>query len=524
MKEIELAHLKNAISQIATLADFDELKKFIDQKLKPLFQFEHYIFINPTRTNLSIIQITSFSDSIEVITEKTLQQVHKKFMHPLIASEEKMQSVTLKSVIDKEALHYNLFAQAYKAGMTDLIFIPSPIAEINSYWMLFGSKKEFFNPHKLDLFNSIQTLLGLVSQYFSSLNDPADKLLRKDSRKKDHIEEETILSINENGTSITDQIIGDGAEIQVVKNLINQAAPTDTTILILGETGTGKELVAKAIHRYSTRREKLMITVNCAAIPEELIESELFGHEKGSFTGATERKLGKFELAHNSTVFLDEIGELPLSLQSKLLRVLQERVIERVGGQKSISVNVRIIAATNRNLQEEIVAGKFRSDLYYRLNVFPILLPALRERPYDLKALTNYFVAKFSKQFNKFTDHISQSAWHALHQYLWPGNVRELEHTIERSLLMNQGKVLKTIHFVSKSTASVISEKNSQCTLTLKEAEREYILRAIKQCNGRISGKQGAALLLGIPATTLFSKMEKLGIKKSLFPSEKTIY
>ncbi len=238
--------------------------------------------------------------------------------------------------------------------------------------------------------------------------------------------------------------------MQKVYRLMSLVAESNSTVLILGETGTGKELIARAIHNASLRKDKLMVKVNCAAMPANLIESELFGHERGAFTGAIERRIGKFELANTSTLFLDEIGEMPLEAQVKLLRVLQERELERVGGKNSIKVDVRIIVATNRNLEEEVKAGRFRSDLYYRLNVFPISLPPLRERIEDIEALANFFLNKYNKNTGKHISKISSKVMQQLRSYLWPGNVRELEHLVERSILLTSDSILREIYLPVK--------------------------------------------------------------------------
>ncbi|SEN90987.1 Transcriptional regulator containing GAF, AAA-type ATPase, and DNA-binding Fis domains [Flavobacterium sp. CF108] len=309
------------------------------------------------------------------------------------------------------------------------------------------------------------------------------------------------------------EIIGSGERMQKVYHLMSLVADSNSTVLILGETGTGKELIARAIHNASPRKDKLMIKVNCAAMPANLIESELFGHEKGAFTGATERRIGKFELANNSTLFLDEIGEMPLEAQVKLLRVIQERELERVGGKDTIKVDVRIIAATNRNLEEEVAAGRFRSDLFYRLNVFPIYLPALRERMEDVEHLANFFVAKYNKNNRKNINRIAPKAIQQLQSYLWPGNVRELEHLIERSVLMAEDNVLREVYIPRKTEKT--SEEENIFSKSLEEMERLFIISALKRCKGKISGAGGAAEVLDIPGNTLHSKMKKLQITKA---------
>jgi transcriptional regulator with GAF, ATPase, and Fis domain len=306
--------------------------------------------------------------------------------------------------------------------------------------------------------------------------------------------------------------------MQKVFHLVSKVAPSDSTVLILGETGTGKELIARAIHNNSPRKNRLMVKVNCATLPVNLIESELFGHERGSFTGATERRIGKFELANNGTLFLDEIGDLPLELQAKLLRVLQEKEVERIGGKNPIKVDVRIIAATNRNLDMETAEGRFRSDLYYRLNIFPINLPPLRSRIEDIPLLTAHFIQRFSKKMGKQIDKISNSELQELLRYSWPGNIRELEHLIERSVLLATGDTIMNISLPSsrQQEANQLSQAYF-CLKTIDENERDHILNMLKYCKGKITGEGGAAQKLGVPNSTLSSKMKRLHINREHF-------
>jgi formate hydrogenlyase transcriptional activator len=280
--------------------------------------------------------------------------------------------------------------------------------------------------------------------------------------------------------------------------------------LITGETGTGKELIARAIHNLSVRKDKPLVKVNCAAIPSGLIESELFGHEKGAFTGALTKKMGRFEIADKGTIFLDEIGELPLDLQSKLLRVLQEGEFERVGGTQTFKVNVRVIAATNRDLEQLSKGGQYRPDLYYRLNVFPIHLPPLRERDGDIPMLVQFFVRKFATNFSKKIDKIPERMMAALQRYPWPGNIRELEHVIERAVILSEGPALEPIDWLSQSD----SRGGPAKTMTLEEMERQHILDVLEQTNWRVSGDKGAAKILGLNPTTLEARMKKLGISR----------
>jgi len=326
--------------------------------------------------------------------------------------------------------------------------------------------------------------------------------------ENDHLKEQikTIYNFSD--------IIGSGPEMQKVYHLMSLVAESNSTVLLLGETGTGKELIARAIHNASPRKNKLMIKVNCAALPANLIESELFGHEKGSFTGAIDRRIGKFELAHNSTLFLDEIGELPLELQVKLLRVIQEREFERVGGKTTMKVDVRIVVATNRNLEAEVAAGRFRSDLYYRLNVFPISLPPLRNRIEDIAPLANFFLDRYSRSTGIKVTSISNKVIQELRSYQWPGNVRELEHLIERSILLTRERIMREVH-LPKSTAEKSKEQAEIFNTKLDDIERNHIIKILKRCSGKIAGSGGAADLLDIPSTTLHSKMKKLGVSKA---------
>ncbi|PZR25404.1 MAG: sigma-54-dependent Fis family transcriptional regulator [Citrobacter freundii] len=309
---------------------------------------------------------------------------------------------------------------------------------------------------------------------------------------------------------LSDSIIGSSPAFAAAMENIRMVAPTNTSVLLLGETGTGKESAARAIHQLSGRRNQPMITVNCAAMPLTLLESELFGYEKGAFTGASQRRIGKFEQANGGTIFLDEIGEMALDAQVKLLRVLQEKQIERVGGDGLINVDVRIIAATNRNLEKEVAEGRFRLDLYYRLKVFPVELPPLRQRLEDIELLATFFLEKYCQAAGKTINGFSEAVIEQLRSYTWPGNIRELEHLIERTVVLESGTKISTIHLpAEEAPPSLILPEGS----TLQEIEKSHILKVLKQCNGRVSGTGGAAEVLGIPAQTLFSKLKKLGIK-----------
>ncbi|RKY77456.1 Fis family transcriptional regulator [candidate division KSB1 bacterium] len=306
-----------------------------------------------------------------------------------------------------------------------------------------------------------------------------------------------------------DNIIGHSDAIHYVFYKVEQIAPTDTIVLVLGETGTGKELVARAIHSLSQRKDRAMVKINCATLPSNLIESELFGHEKGSFTGAYTRQLGRFEVADGATIFLDEIGELPLELQPKLLNVIQDGEFERLGSSRTIKVDVRIIAATNRNLEEEVRKGRFREDLWYRLNVFPITMPPLRDRLDDIPLLVDFYVKKIAKRIGKSIEIIPARVIKALQNYHWPGNIRELENVLERAVINSSGPKLRLVDELRSRQLDVSTGQT-----TLEAVEREHIMRILEQTKWKVSGKKGAAELLGLNRSTLRARMRKLGISR----------
>jgi formate hydrogenlyase transcriptional activator len=306
-----------------------------------------------------------------------------------------------------------------------------------------------------------------------------------------------------------EEIIGQSAPVRRLLRNLEQVAPTEATVLIQGETGTGKELLARAVHDRSRRKDRPLVKVNCGSIPAGLVESELFGHERGAFTGATQRRIGRFELANGGTIFLDEVTELPVDTQVKLLRVLQEGEFERVGSSQTIKVDVRVIAATNRDLKEIVKNGTFRSDLFYRLHVFPLNVPALRERKDDIPLLVNFFLSKFSKKLGKDVRGVSQKSVEGLARYDWPGNVRELQNIVERAVVLARGPIVQ----VDDSMMHVDASETSALD-TLENTERNHILRALNETHWVVHGKKGAAEILGLNPSTLRSRMEKLGIKR----------
>jgi len=330
-----------------------------------------------------------------------------------------------------------------------------------------------------------------------------EKLQRQLEAERAYLQEEIKLTCNHG------KIIGQSDGLKYVLYKIEQIAASDTTVLVLGETGTGKELAARAIHGLSLRHKRALVKVNCATLPSNLIESELFGHEKGAFTGSSSRHLGRFEVANGATLFLDEIGELPMELQAKLLRVLQDGEFERLGSSRTIKVDTRIIAATNRNLEEEVRQGRFREDLWYRLNIFPITMPPLRDRLDDIPALVDFYVKKIAARLGKTIACIPVSVMDALQQYQWAGNVRELENVLERAVINSSGPKLRLADELKKPFQDV-----SAGTRTLEAVERDYIMRVLEQTTWKVSGKNSAAEILGLDRSTLRARIAKLNIQK----------
>jgi formate hydrogenlyase transcriptional activator len=336
---------------------------------------------------------------------------------------------------------------------------------------------------------------------------------------KDQLAQEKLYLEDEIRSELNfEEIVGKSEALRRVLTQVETVAPTDSTVLIYGETGTGKELIARAVHNLSSRGSNAFVKLNCAAIPTGLLESEMFGHERGAFTGAIAQRVGRFELASRGTVFLDEIGEIPLELQPKLLRVLQEREFERLGSSRTLKSDARLIAATNRDLEAMVNEQKFRSDLYYRLNVFPVRVPALRERPEDVPLLVRHFVQQFSRRMNKSIDTIPSETMTTLMQYHWPGNIRELQNVIERAVILSTGPVLKvpTDELRPRTDAPLVSNHgNGNLQAALDDAERQGILATLEKTNWKVAGPNGAAALLGMHRSTLQSRMQKLGIRVS---------
>ena len=392
---------------------------------------------------------------------------------------------------------------ALNAGIQSLVCVPLKTSKHTLGTLNVGSVQP-------SAFNSVDE--GLMRQVANQIAVALDnaRAYREITELRDRLEKEKSYLEGEIQTELLfEEIIGESPLLKRILSQVRTVAPSGATVLILGETGTGKELIARAIHRMSSRATKGFIKMNCAAIPTGLLESELFGHEKGAFTGAVSQKVGRMELADRGTLFLDEVGDIPLELQPKLLRVLQDQEFERLGGNKTIGVDVRLISATNRDLSQRVADGQFRSDLFYRLNVFPIRLPPLRERREDIPLLVRYFVQKLARRMDKKIETIPNATMQVLMRWKWPGNVRELENFLERSVILSEGSVLRVPLAELEPQYDVVRSDNS-----LRTAERDHIIRVLRECRGVLSGARGAALKLGLKRTTLQSKMRKLNISR----------
>ncbi len=393
-------------------------------------------------------------------------------------------------------------------GMQSGVWVPLVHRERTLGTLAVASRLEnAFSQHDAEMLTQVAGQVAMAvnnAMAFKQIAELRDRL----TQEKQYLEEEINLEHQ------FEDIVGESSGLRSVLREISTVAPTDATVLIQGETGTGKELLARAIHRLSPRNERTFIKLNCAAIPAGLLESELFGHEKGAFTGAIARKIGRVELAHEGTLFLDEVGELPLDLQPKLLRALQEREIERLGGTRPIPINVRLIAATNRDLAKMVAEKEFRSDLFYRLKVFPVFAPPLRDRTADIPILVRHFVSRHARRMGKTIETIPPETMDALMAWKWPGNIRELENYLERAVILTRGTVLHAPLAELESLQDEEEDEAASTNPTLQAAERETILRALREAKGMIGGAGGAAERLGLKRTTLNSKMKKLGIER----------
>lgn len=513
-REDEKSTLLSLSSELASIRDKDDLCRIIAGTLKGIFHFKGFaigLIDESRRTHSAYIfdceeDLKSAVNFAETVNAKF--SVDDGLFNQILASDDPlMLRIAEMTIVPRyvefwKALHARyILAVRLRVGENDLGALYFTFEQLVGY----NLRKSLLKGICAQLAVAISNIRAhaKIQQHIVQINTYREQL----EEEKMYLQQEASAAYN------YDDIIGSSASMRQVFQMLAQVSSSESTVLILGETGTGKELIARAIHNSSTRKDSLMVKLNCSAIPPNLIESELFGHEKGSFTGAIERRIGKFELANKGTLFLDEIGEMPLEMQTKLLRAIQEREIERVGGKFTMRVDVRIIAATNRNLRQEVAEGRFRSDLYYRLNVFPIVVPALRDRKDDIPTLVSYFIDKMSKKTGKNISSISERAMKELLDYAWPGNVRELEHLIERSLLMASGNMIREIPLWGNLYADARGDY-TEANRTLEEVERDYIIQVLNKCKGKVYGQGGAAELLGMKRSTLISRMKKLGIVK----------
>jgi transcriptional regulator with GAF, ATPase, and Fis domain len=518
-KERENAVLLSLSNSIASIRNKLDLFDVIDLKLKKLFDFDDFVIclINDDQETHSAFiynQKEDFLKTAGIAPEPSKKYTLDDGMCRAMISSEKPIVFNVEEVLrwDDTPAWLSFW---HNKGIKEMIGLKmvDRSACIGFFYLYTKNVNSLSNIY-FDLLHGISLQISIAISNIRANEKIEQQLLEINVYKQKLEDEKSYLQEEIQHKYNHTEIIGQSKSLKSIFHLIEAVAATDSTVLITGETGTGKELIARALHNSSLRSNELMVKINCAAIPASLAESELFGHEKGSFTGANERRIGKFELAHNGTLFLDEIGELSLELQVKLLRALQEKEIERIGGRDVIKTNVRIIAATNRNLLKEVEKGSFRSDLYYRLNVFPIPIPPLRDRLDDIPHLTAFFIERISKKTGRQVNAISKSALNKLMLYPWPGNVRELEHLIERSILLTSGNILKEIHLPKTDRNEAINNTDEQKIKSIHENERDHILSVLKCCKGKISGIGGAAEILNIPATTLNSKIKKFKIKR----------
>ncbi len=486
---------------IASHRDLEELFRDLAQRLPEIVPFDYInaVLYEPARDVMRLwLLVTStpstISPGLELPVEESPGGLVWKTQQPLTVND-----------VAQEPRFPRLMALLRENGVQSFCVVPLTTAQRRLGAMGFGSlQRRTYQEADLNFMQQVAKQIAVAVENALGYKQIAE-LKERLSKEKLYLEEEIRTEYN------FEEIIGESTMLKKVLKQLEVVAPTDSTVLILGETGTGKELLARAIHNLSGRRERTFVKMNCAAIPTGLLESELFGHERGAFTGAIATKVGRFELADGGTLFLDEVGDIPLELQSKLLRVLQEQEFERLGSTRTLKVNVRIVAATNQDLSDMVEKKGFRSDLYYRLNVFPLMTPPLRERREDIPVLVRYFAQKFARQLNRPVERIPADTMDALTAYAWPGNIRELQNLIERAVILSTG--LDLVVPLSELKASHAANHTAQVS-TLESAEREHIVRALNATNWVIGGPAGAAAKLGMKRTTLQSKMQKLGVTR----------
>ncbi|AYL99296.1 AAA family ATPase [Mucilaginibacter celer] len=518
-KDNEKSILLSMSNDLAGVRMTTDLYKVLDQRLRSLFSYSHFMLARVTEDGNSL--------SAMILDPRSKNKIHpdyQDFVSTKIPINDGFFNVAFETgrpvlyhlgdIINRTDLPGHV-RMSYSSGIKEMILIGLSNGQRRTGMLgIFTEESNKIKAEHINLLHGISSQLATgVANILA--NEKIEQQVLEISNFKKQLEVENLYLQEEiQTTNNYSEIVGNSTALRDVFRLVSSVAPTSSSVLILGETGTGKELVARAIHNSSPRKGKLMVKVNCATLPANLIESELFGHEKGSFTGATDKRIGKFELANNSTLFLDEIGEMPLELQVKLLRALQEKEIERVGGRTVIKTDVRIIAATNRDLEKEVSLGNFRSDLFFRLNVFPVFIPPLRERREDIPLLAAHFLAKHSKKAGKKVIGFSAKVIKALGAYSWPGNVRELEHLIERSILLTSQQLITQLQLPSAEKDGLESYLATGDFRTIDDVEREHIMYVLNACKGKVAGPGGAAEALKIPSTTLNSKMKRLGIKK----------
>ena len=500
---------------------FQEFKQHIPFTFAIVFKIDEgkikrfiYDWIAPNEkrqlTFENLVEITKLSKKDIEKAEKELYQLSINTAD--FFNTKKLLPTAVKSLMSSLGLYSLLpFHIAVKKKNTEIVAL------------MFSKQKEHYSIRHINILDGIRNTLRISLENMLSAFD-IKEMSEQLKQEKTYLESVVKEAYN------FEHMIGDSDAIRDIFNQITEVASVDATTLLLGETGTGKELIARAIHENSNRKNRVLVKVNCAAIPSQIVESELFGHKKGAFTGAIQDRIGKFELANNGTIFLDEIGEMPLELQTKLLRVIQEREVERLGSNEIIKLNIRIIAATNKDLLKEIENGKFRADLYYRLNSFPIMVPPLKARDGDVLLLSDYFARQFSERYGLPFKGFTANSLSRLKRYDWPGNVRELQNLMEQAIISQRGKVLEVYPGATGASNLTWSENTDHNTSTFvipenfdmdtiknekDKLERAYILQALEKTNWRVSGKNGAARLLEVASTTLESKMKKLGIERS---------
>jgi formate hydrogenlyase transcriptional activator len=499
----QLQALLQVGSVLVTTNDLRQLLPAISTSLDALIKHNYFATVLQHKGGsraLARVYETAPNISSDLLIENAALPLHEILQRGTVRDGE----VRTLSRSDLQGISSDHVRGIVESGVSTLCCVPLPNSTGVLQALCVGTTEQrTFNDRELDILRQLAAIMCVTLENARAYQEIAEL--------KDKLAEEKLYLEGEIRTKLNfEQIVGDSAALKNTLASARTVATSDATVLILGETGTGKELIARAIHNLSNRRDKSFIKLNCAAIPTGLLESELFGHEKGAFTGAVMQKVGRLELANEGTLFLDEVGDIAPEVQPKLLRVLQDHEFERLGSTRTVNVNVRIIAATNRDLKRSVEAREFRRDLFYRLSVFPISVPPLRERPKDIPLLVRYFVQRFARRMNKAIETIPAETMNALVNWDWPGNVRELENFIERSVILTRGHSL----MVPVSELEAPTEANIRKDFTLMAAEREHILKILREVGGVISGTRGAAARLGLKRTTLQSKMQKLGIRR----------